>query len=138
MEVTSRFGGVTDTSVFWTSGDVYPEFEFQSQDGYLRLPALSVAYNGFLRSTSGATPADLLVARMTAEPFRTPDPELDRDIIHEICRIAWDSHLYLDLLLQGIGSCRVTWESRLYLDLLLQGIGSCRVAWDSHLYLDLL
>ena len=30
---------------------------------------LSLAWNGFLRFTSGATPADLLTASMTAEPF---------------------------------------------------------------------
>ena len=34
-----------------------------------RVCALSPACNGFLRFTSGATPADLLVVSMTAEPF---------------------------------------------------------------------
>ena len=33
---------------------------------------LSPAYNGFLRFTSGVTPADLLAASMAAEPFHSP------------------------------------------------------------------
>ena len=42
---------------FWTSGDICPEF--QSQDGFPYLHALSPVHNGFLRFTSGMTPADL-------------------------------------------------------------------------------
>ena len=41
--------------LFWTSGDVCPGF--QSQGGFPRLRASSPAHNGFLRFTSGATPA---------------------------------------------------------------------------------
>ena len=48
---------------FWTSGDAGPGF--QSQGRFPRLHASSPACNGFLRFTSGATPADLLAA----EPF---------------------------------------------------------------------
>ena len=39
---------------FQTSGDVSPGFP---------------AYNGFLRCTSGATPANLLMASMAGKPF---------------------------------------------------------------------
>ena len=42
--------------LFWTSGDVCPGFQSQA---------------GFLRFTSGATPADLLAVKMAAEPFRS-------------------------------------------------------------------
>ena len=45
--------------MFWTSGVVYPEFQRIS----------SPLCNGFLRFTYGATPTDLLVASMAAEPF---------------------------------------------------------------------
>ena len=41
--------------LFWTSGDVCPGF--QSQDGFPRLRASLPVHNGFLRFTSGATPA---------------------------------------------------------------------------------
>ena len=41
--------------LFWTSGDVCPGF--QSQGGFPHLCASSPAHNGFLRFTSGATPA---------------------------------------------------------------------------------
>ena len=41
--------------LFWTSGDVCPGF--QSQGGFPHLRASSPAHNGFLRFTSGATPA---------------------------------------------------------------------------------
>ena len=41
--------------LFWTSGEVCPGF--QSQDGFPHLCASSPVHNGFLRFTSGATPA---------------------------------------------------------------------------------
>ena len=41
--------------LFWTSGDVCPGL--QSQGGFPRLRASSPVHNGFLRFTSGATPA---------------------------------------------------------------------------------
>ena len=41
--------------LLWTSGDVCPGF--QSQGGFPCLHASSPAHNGFLRFTSGATPA---------------------------------------------------------------------------------
>ena len=41
--------------LLWTSGDVCPGF--QSQGGFPRLHASSPVHNGFLRFTSGATPA---------------------------------------------------------------------------------
>ena len=51
--------------LFWTSGDVCPGFH-----GWI--PSLDASFpvcNGFLRFTTGATPADLLVVSMEAEPF---------------------------------------------------------------------
>ena len=41
--------------LFWTSGDICPGF--QSQGGFPHLRASSPVYNGFLRFTSGVTPA---------------------------------------------------------------------------------
>ena len=41
--------------LFWTSGDVCPGF--QNQGGFPRLHASSPVHNGFLRFTSGVTPA---------------------------------------------------------------------------------
>ena len=53
---------------FNTSGDI--SSGFQSHDGFLHLLASSPAFNGFLRFSSGATPADLLVtSSMADEPF---------------------------------------------------------------------
>ena len=48
---------------FWTSGDILPGFP----NFYASLPAC----NGFLRFTSGATPADFLVASMKVELFHS-------------------------------------------------------------------
>ena len=51
--------------LFWTSGDVCPGF-------YGWIPSLDAPFpvcNGFLRFTSGAIPAYLLVVSMEAEPF---------------------------------------------------------------------
>ena len=45
---------------FWTSGDV--PSGFQQQSGPPRLHVLSPMRNGFLRFTSGATSADLMMA----------------------------------------------------------------------------
>ena len=50
--------------LFWTSGDICPGF--QSQGEPLALCAPSPVHNGFLRFTSGATPADLLRASIAA------------------------------------------------------------------------
>ena len=47
--------------LFWTSGDISSGFKVKVDP----LPG----YNGFFRFTSGATPADLLIAIMAAEPF---------------------------------------------------------------------
>ena len=55
--------------LFWTSDDVRPRF--QSQGGSPPLPASLPVCNRILRFTSGATPADLLMVRMAAEPFRS-------------------------------------------------------------------
>ena len=44
--------------LLWTSGDICPGF--QSQGGFYHLCALSPVCNGFLRFTSGVTPAVLL------------------------------------------------------------------------------
>ena len=43
--------------------------EFQSHRGFLLLHALSSLCNRFLTFTSDATPADLFVTSMAAEPF---------------------------------------------------------------------
>ena len=51
----------------WTSGDVCPWFQIQG--GSHCLCTLSPVHNGIVRFTSGATPADLLAASMTAEQF---------------------------------------------------------------------
>ena len=56
--------------LFWTSGEICPGF--QSQGGPINciyIIWISPACNGFLRFTSGATPADLLTASIAAEPF---------------------------------------------------------------------
>ena len=51
--------------LFWTSGDFWV-----SKPGWIcHLRVSPPACNGFLRFTSGATPADLLAATMTAEPL---------------------------------------------------------------------
>ena len=52
--------------LFWTSGDACPGFE--SQGGSPHLLASLPVCNGFLRFTPGATPADLLAARMAGKP----------------------------------------------------------------------
>ena len=54
--------------LFWTSGDIWPGF--QSQAGSPCLCALS-SYNGFLRFTSDAKPADHLVANIVINLFRS-------------------------------------------------------------------
>ena len=53
--------------LFWTSGHVCPGF--QSQGGFSHLCALLPTHNGFLRFTSGMTPADLLAASMVPQLF---------------------------------------------------------------------
>ena len=53
--------------LFWTSGDVYPRF--QSQVGLAHLCDLLPVCNGFIRFSSGVTPADLLAGSMAVEPF---------------------------------------------------------------------
>ena len=60
--------------LFWTSDGVCSGF--QSQGGSPHLHALSPACNGILRFTAGATSADLLVATMAAEPFRSTGSRL--------------------------------------------------------------
>ena len=50
------------------TGNIY--LGFQSRGGSPCLHALLPAYNGFLRFTSGVTPADLLVLSTVAEPFQ--------------------------------------------------------------------
>ena len=62
-------GGGALISLFWTSGDICPGFQSQGRSPHLC--ALSSVYNGFLRFTSGVTPADLSAASMVAEPFRS-------------------------------------------------------------------
>ena len=56
-------------SLFWTSGDIWPGF--QSQGGFPSLYASLPACNGFLKFTSGATPANLLMTSMAAETFES-------------------------------------------------------------------
>ena len=53
--------------LFWTSGGVCSGF--QSQGGFPGLHAFSPVHNGFLRFTSGVTPADCIEVSMAAEPF---------------------------------------------------------------------
>ena len=53
--------------LFWISCSICPWF--QSQGGFPHLCALSPVCNGFLRFTSGATPADLLAISMAVELF---------------------------------------------------------------------
>ena len=55
--------------LFWASGEICPGF--QSQTGSPDLRASSPMCNRILTFTSGATPADLLVASMAAELFRS-------------------------------------------------------------------
>ena len=55
--------------LFCTSGDICPGFQ-----SHYRFPCLnswSAVYNGFLRFTSGVTPADLLMTSMVVEPFQS-------------------------------------------------------------------
>ena len=59
LEDMRPFCGATDT-VFWTSGDV--SSGFQSYSGFSCLYASLPMCNGFLRLTSGATPAYQLAA----------------------------------------------------------------------------
>ena len=56
-------------TLFWTSNDVCPGFQIQGE--FPILHAWSSACNGFLTLTSDATPADLLVASMSAKPFQS-------------------------------------------------------------------
>ena len=53
--------------LFWTSDDIC--HGFQIQDEFPHQHASSPACNGFLRFTSGVTPADLLAASVVAELF---------------------------------------------------------------------
>ena len=53
--------------LFWTSGNIWPGF--QSQAGSHCLCAFSP--HGFLRFTSGAKPADLLVSSMVTNLFKS-------------------------------------------------------------------
>ena len=53
--------------LFWMFGDICPGF--QSLGGSPYFNASSAAHRGILRFTSGATPADLLVASMVDELF---------------------------------------------------------------------
>ena len=53
--------------LFLTSGDVFSGF--QSQGQFPNLHASLPGHNGYLRFTSGVTPADLLVASMAAKLF---------------------------------------------------------------------
>ena len=56
--------------LFWTSGDV--SYGFQSQNGFCLICTWQRHMSNItcsLRLTSGATPADLLVASMAAEPI---------------------------------------------------------------------
>ena len=64
LEISPFVGLLINLS--WTSSDVCPGFWSQ----WIRcLSGASPACNGFLRFTSGATPADLMMASMVAEPF---------------------------------------------------------------------
>ena len=49
--------------LFWTSGDVYPEFQRQSESLVCFLSSV------ILRFTSGGTPADCTEVSMSADPF---------------------------------------------------------------------
>ena len=66
-DISHLGGGGAQIPPFWTSGDVCPGF--QNQGGSTRLYASLLACNGFLRFTSGAIPADLLVVSMAAKSF---------------------------------------------------------------------
>ena len=55
--------------LFWTSGDVCPGF--QARVDLLTCMFLSPVHNIFLRFRFGATPAQLLVANVAVEPFRS-------------------------------------------------------------------
>ena len=66
LEDISPFCRADDT-LLWTSGDVCPGF--QSQGGFPCLHASLAVNNGFLRFTSGVTPADCIEVTMAAEPF---------------------------------------------------------------------
>ena len=57
-------------SLFWVSGDLCPGF--RSQGGPPHLHASLTVHDGFLRFTSNATPADLLVASVAAKLFSSP------------------------------------------------------------------
>ena len=61
------FSEASDAPVLECPFDVCPGF--QNKDGFPHLHVLLPAYNGFLRFTYDATPADLLVADMVAGPF---------------------------------------------------------------------
>ena len=61
MEDISPFSGATDT-MLWTSGDIW-DLDFKTELDF------APACNSLLRFTSGATPADLLVTSMAAQPF---------------------------------------------------------------------
>ena len=52
----------------WASDDIYPRFKARVDLPYLHVA--SPACNGFVRLTSGMTPADLLAAIIAAEQFQ--------------------------------------------------------------------
>ena len=64
--MNKTFCGVTH-SLFGTSGDV--RLGFQNQGRYSHLHVSLPAHDRFLRFTSCATPSNLLVSSMTADPF---------------------------------------------------------------------
>ena len=51
--------------LFWTSGDVCPEFQSQGRTSHLRTSLATCS--GFLRFTFGATPADLFATGLSGE-----------------------------------------------------------------------
>ena len=64
---TFCWGHLPRIPLFWTSNDICPGF--QNQDGSPCLHASLPVCNEFLKFTIAATPADLLVVSMAAEPF---------------------------------------------------------------------
>ena len=69
--------------LFWTSGNVCPGYK--SQDGTL-VCALTPTCNGFLRFTSGATTADLLMPGMAAEHFNILSIDWKWDWLHVVLK----------------------------------------------------
>ena len=93
--------------LFWTSGDIYPEF--QSQGVFPHLYALSPGCNGFLRVTSSGTPTDLLVASIIRPSHFDPHACVQAFIGYEKTLFGQICWLQMPVYTSHYGSASMYW-----------------------------